>query len=108
MGLFDSLMGEAEKLAGPEVHSLLDGALQGSSLSGVSGLLSQLQQGGLSSEIRSLCAGGAASIGPDQIRSALGDSHLASIAASMGINPEQALAAITQHLPALAAANAAR
>ncbi len=105
MGLFDNLEGMASQFVGGEAHTALDSALQSSSLGGLSGLLTQLQQGGLANEVQSWCEGAGGSVGPDQLRSALGDEHIQSLAGSLGISTDQVLATLSQHLPALTAAS---
>jgi uncharacterized protein YidB (DUF937 family) len=108
MGLFDNLEAMAGQFIGGEAHQALDGALQNSSLGGLSGLLGKLQEGGLAGEVQSWCSGGGMPIDPDQIRSALGDEHVQSLASSLGISTDQVLATLSQHLPALAAASNAQ
>jgi uncharacterized protein YidB (DUF937 family) len=108
MGLFDSLEGMASQFIGGEAHSALDNALKSSSLGGLSGLLTQLQRGGLASQVQSWCEGAAGSVGPDQLRSVLGDAHIQSLAGSLGISTDQVLATLSQHLPALTAASNAQ
>ena len=105
MGLFDSLEGMAGQFLGGEAHQAFEGALSDTPLGNVSGLLVQLQQGGLASAVESWCQGGQLPVDPDQIRAALGDEHVQSLASSLGISTDQVLATLSQHLPAMAAAS---
>jgi uncharacterized protein YidB (DUF937 family) len=105
MGLFDSIEGMAGQFIGGEAHQALDSALQDSPLGGVSGLLTQLQQGGLAGEVQSWCSGGGLPVNSDQIRAALGEEHVQHLASSLGIPTDQVLGVLSQHLPALAAAS---
>ena len=106
MGLFDSLEGMAGQFIGGEAHEALNGALQGSSFGGLDGLLSHLQQGGLAGEVESWSAGGGSPIGVDQLRSVLSEEHVQGLASSLGLDTDQVLGLLSQHLPALTAANA--
>lgn len=102
MGLFDSL----ESMAGDQIHQALAGALDNAAPGGVEGVLTKLQQGGLGEVVSAWCSGEHLPISPDQLQSALGDEHVQQIAQSMGVDPDQALATLAQHLPKLAAAQA--
>jgi len=106
MGLFDSLEGAASQFIGGEAHTALTSTLASSPLGDVSGLLAQLQRGGLGDAVQSWSQGGQAPVSADQLRSVLDDSHVQSLAASMGVSPDQVLSTLAQHLPSLAAADA--
>lgn len=105
MGLFDSLEGMAGQFIGGQAHQLFEGALSNTPLGDVSGLLGQLQRGGLGAAVESWCQGGQLPVEPEQIRAALGDEHVQSLASSMGISTDQVLATLSQRLPAMAAAS---
>jgi uncharacterized protein YidB (DUF937 family) len=111
MSLFSDLAGAVEgSLLGntDNAHAALGDALQNSSLGGVSGLLGQLNSAGLGNLVSSWTGGGqgqAPSV--EQLQAALTPDHVEQIASSLGLNPQQALAALAQHLPAMAAKEAA-
>jgi uncharacterized protein YidB (DUF937 family) len=106
MGLFDDLtgavkgaLGQAETAALPE---LLSRVLGKTDLGSISGLLEQLQAGGLGPQVSSWLGDGANQpIGVDQLRAALGNSHLGQMASSMGLPTDQLLSMLSQHLPNL-------
>jgi uncharacterized protein YidB (DUF937 family) len=92
-------------MLGGEAQQQMSGALDNSSVGGVSGILGLLQQSGLGGQVASWVPGGDhAPISPDQLQSALGDEHVQSLAAQFGISPDQVLSQLSQHLPGLAAA----
>lgn len=99
MGLFDSIEALAGQALQGDAPQALSGALDNSSVGGLSGLLSKLNEGGLGDV--------ATSLAPEVLQSALGDSHIQSIANSLGVSPDQALSLLSAHLPALAAAQGA-
>ncbi len=96
MGLFDSLEAMAGQALQADAPQAISGALDNSSVGGLSGLLGKLNESGLS--------GVEASLAPEVLQSVLGDQHVQSIASSLGVSPDQAMALLSQHLPALAAA----
>jgi uncharacterized protein YidB (DUF937 family) len=65
-------------------------------------LVSQLQSSGLGEHVASWLGDGQnLPVSPDQIQAALGTPAVAAIAARFGIDPSQASALISQHLPAM-------
>lgn len=72
------------------------------------GLLAQLQQCGLGEMVQTWTQGGQAPVSADQLKGALADEHVKSLAAELGLSPDAVLATLAQHLPGLAAANAAQ
>jgi len=108
MGLFDSLEAAAGQFIGGETHAALDEALASSPLGDVSGLLANLREAGLGEAVQSWTEGGLRPVSVDQLRAVLDDSHVQSLAASLGMSPDQVLATLAQRLPGLAAANAAQ
>lgn len=105
MGLFDSLSSLAGGALGGEAQQQMSGALDNSSVGGVSGILGMLQQSGMGDQVASWVPGGDhAPISPDQIQSALGDEHVQSMASQFGVSPDELLSNLSQHLPGLAAA----
>jgi len=105
MSLFSELAGAVEgSLLGntENAHAALGDALQNSSLGGLSGLLGQLNGAGLGDLVSSWTGGGQGQPpSVEQLQSA--PDHIQQIASSLGLNPDQALAALAQHLPGLAA-----
>ena len=109
MGLFDSLEAAAGQFIGGEAHQALSGALASTPLGNVSGLLDTLQQGGLGEAVQSWTQGGnPLPVSADRLKGVLDDSHVQQLAASLGVSPDAALSTLAQHLPGLAAANAAQ
>ncbi|MGH7024451.1 MAG: YidB family protein [Caulobacteraceae bacterium] len=108
MGLFDTLKGLAGGALGGDAQQAMSGALDNSSVGGVSGMLGMLEQNGLGSAVASWVPGGDhCPISPDQLQAVLGDAHVQSLANQFGVSPDEVLAHLSQHLPALAAAQQA-
>jgi uncharacterized protein YidB (DUF937 family) len=112
MGVFDAfknLIGQ--QLGGADgqapaagVHQVLAEAIEGASAGGMSGFMAKLQDGGLGGVLSSWTGGeGALPVSGEQLRAALGDEHIQGIASRLGVQPDQALSFLQQHLPALAA-----
>lgn len=74
----------------------------------MTGPLAQLQQGGLGEMVQSWTQGGQVPVSADQLKGALADEHVKSLAAQLGLSPDAVLATLAQLLPSLAAANAAQ
>ncbi len=103
MGLFDSLEGMAMQELRSQGPGLLNQALANTPLAGASGLIDQLIQGGLGPQVAAMQQGDAsAAPSPDQLKDVLDGDHVQQMAQSLGVNPDQILALISQHLPALA------
>ena len=105
MGLFDSLvsgalrgvLGEGQSQALP---GLLSKVLGGTELGSISGLLAQLQQGGLDRQVASWLGNGAnMAVRPDQLRAALGEERLQQIGSAAGVSTDTLLGALAQFLP---------
>jgi uncharacterized protein YidB (DUF937 family) len=105
MGLLDSLLGgglkgalgQAEAAAMP---ALISAALAKTNLGDLQGLVTQLQQGGLGTQVQSwLGSGQNLPITPDQLRTALGSDQVKQLAQHFGVDPEAALKLLAQHLP---------
>jgi uncharacterized protein YidB (DUF937 family) len=107
MGFFDVLKSAAGDMGDQEAHQAFDGVLQNTPLGGMSGLLGQLEQGGLGSQVEAWCQGGASNVSPDQIKTALGDEHVQAIASSLGISTDDVANHLAEHLPDMAQAHAA-
>ncbi len=108
MGLFDSI----EKMAMDELSqqgpALLTQALANTPLGGASGLIQQLVQGGLGPQVAAMAAGQPnAGVSPDMLKNVLDEGHVQQLASQFGIDPQQVLGMISQHLPAIAQQQAA-
>lgn len=108
MGLLDEMAGAVKGalLQGTEggAQGILGNVLQNSSLGGLSGLIGQLNEGGLGHLVSSW-AGGAGQgqpISVDQLKSALTTEHIQEIAHALNLPPDSALAHLAEHLPMLA------
>lgn len=104
MGLFDNLGGALSGLVGAAVQGegaqLLSGALAKTGMGDMSGLVQQLQQGGLGQQVQSWASGSStAPISPEQIQSALGDEHVQKIAEHFGLPVDAAMKLLAQHVP---------
>jgi len=106
MGLLDSLLGgglkgalgQAEAAAMPP---LISAALAKSNLGDLQGLVTQLRQGGLDTQVQSwLGSGQNLPITPDQLSAALGSDQVKQLARHFGVDPEAALKLLAEHLPA--------
>ena len=105
MGLFDTLKSLAGGALGGEAQQAVSGALENSSVGGLSGILDMLQQTGLGSTIASWVPGGEHQpVTADQLQAALGDEHIQNLASQLGLSHDQVLQQLSQHLPGLAAA----
>lgn len=105
MGLFDTLKSLGGAALGGDAQQALSGALDNSSVGGVSGILGMLQQNGLGGAVASWLPGGDHQpISADQLQSVLGDEHVQNLANQFGVSPDQVLQQLSQHLPGLAAA----
>ena len=103
MGLFDSLEGMAMQALGAQGPAMINQALANTPLAGASGLIDQLIQGGLGPQVQAMAAGSPTpSISPDMLKGVLDNGHIEQMAQQFGVNPEQILGMISQHLPALA------
>jgi uncharacterized protein YidB (DUF937 family) len=103
MGLFDSLKSMAMQELESQGPGLLNQALANTPLAGASGLLDQLVQGGLGPQVQAMANGDTSqTISPDMLKGVLDNDHVEQMAQQFGINPDQVLGLISQHLPALA------
>jgi uncharacterized protein YidB (DUF937 family) len=105
MGLLDTIVGAALRGGLGQEHSqllpgLLAQILGRTDLGSIGGLLAQLQQGGLGSQVSSWLGNGAnMPLNPGQLRSALGDGRLAQMAQAAGIPSDQLTNILAQLLP---------
>lgn len=101
MGLFDNLGGVLGQVTAAAAPALINAALAKTNLGDLSGLVSQLQAGGLNDQVKSWLGDGAnMHVTPDQIRAALGNDQVKQIAAHFGIPTDAALKMLAEHLPA--------
>jgi uncharacterized protein YidB (DUF937 family) len=104
MGLFESIssalknvLGQVEAGAGP---ALMSEALAKTNLGDLQGLVSKLQEGGLTDQVQSWLGNGAnAPITTDQLRTALGNEHVTAISEQLGLPLEAGLKFLAEHLP---------
>lgn len=103
MGLLDSIgglrgvLGQVEAAAVP---ALISAALAKTNLGDLQGLVSQLQQGGLNTQVQSwLGSGTNMPISPAQLQTALGSQQARQLAEHFGLPVDQALKLLAEHLP---------
>lgn len=108
MGLMDELIQNAGSLTSqmsPEHAQLANGLLdhlKNNTSGGLSGLVQQLQQGGLGSQVSSWVGNGQnLPVSADQIQSALGSGTVQALAGKLGISPDQVSSGLSQVLPKL-------
>jgi uncharacterized protein YidB (DUF937 family) len=101
MGLFDNLFGGAlGQVEAAAMPALVSAALAKTNLGDVQGLVNQLQQGGLGSQVQSWLGSGAnLPVSPDQLRAALGSDQVRQMAEHFGVSPDAALKLLSEHLP---------
>jgi uncharacterized protein YidB (DUF937 family) len=105
MGLFDNLSGSLGGLVGQmtaaAAPALISAALAKTNLGDLQGLVTQLQQGGLGTQVNSWLGNGAnMPVTADQLRAALGNAQVQQLAAHFGIPVDAALKMLAEHLPA--------
>lgn len=101
MGLFDDLGGALGKLTAGAAPGLIGAVLAKTNLGDLSGIVSQLQQGGLGSQVQSWLGNGSnMPVTAEQLRAALGDEHVRQIAEHFGVPVDKALSLLSEHLPA--------
>jgi uncharacterized protein YidB (DUF937 family) len=107
MGILDSIESALQQVnagnpgnAG-NMPAAISTALANTNLGGLSGILGQLEQGGLGKEVQSwLGSGTNLPVTADQLRSALSDQHVQQIARQLGLPVDSAMQLLAQHLPA--------
>jgi uncharacterized protein YidB (DUF937 family) len=103
MSLFDSIKGMAMQEMQSQGPGLLNQVLANTPLAGASGLIDQLVQSGLGPQVQAMQAGDASqTISPEQLKGALDGDHVQQMADQAGIQPDQLLGMLSQHLPFLA------
>ena len=107
MGLFDEIKGAVFQAAEGGAQGLIGSAVEKAVPGGLDGLLSKLKAGGLGEQVSSWTSEGQTlPVSPDQLQSALGDGHVQQIAEHLGLNTDQVLQGLSEHLPGLAAQKA--
>jgi uncharacterized protein YidB (DUF937 family) len=101
MALFDRLTsGVLGQLEAGAIPGLITAALSKTNLGNLSGLVTQLQQGGLDKQVQSWLGNGAnMPVSPDQLRSVLHNDQVKQMAQHLGVDPDAALNWLSQHLP---------
>jgi uncharacterized protein YidB (DUF937 family) len=95
MGLLDGLLGGA---VGAEMATVVNGLIERHG--GVQGIVTQLEQQGLGSTVRSWVGSGAnLPISAEQIQQAFGSETLSSLAGRFGLNPQELAQKLSQVLP---------
>jgi uncharacterized protein YidB (DUF937 family) len=95
MGMFDGLLGG---VVGAEMATVVNGLIE--KHGGIQGIISQLEQQGLGSTVRSWVGTGANQpISPDQVHQAFGSDTVKQLAAKAGMTPEDLAAKLSQLLP---------
>jgi uncharacterized protein YidB (DUF937 family) len=95
MGMLDGLLGGA---VGAEMVTVVNGLIQ--KHGGVQGIVSQLEQQGLGTTVRSWVGNGTNQpITADQVHQAFGSDTVKELAAKAGISPEDLAAKLSQILP---------
>lgn len=105
MSIFDSItsglkgiLGQSETAAVP---ALISAALAKTNLGNLQGLVDQLQQGGLATQVQSWLGSGAnMQVSPGQLEAALGSEQVKQLAAHFGVPADAALKLLADHLPA--------
>jgi uncharacterized protein YidB (DUF937 family) len=106
MGLLDNIGGVLKGVlgqdAGGAMPGLISAALAKSNLGDLNGIVAQLQQGGLGSQVASwLGSGSNLPVSADQLRSALGSQQVRELAGHLGLPVDEALNVLSAHLPGL-------
>jgi uncharacterized protein YidB (DUF937 family) len=104
VGLFDelggSLKGALGSAAAAAAPALISAVLAKTNLGDLSGLVNQLQQGGLDAQVKSWLGNGAnLPVSADQIKAVLGNEQVKQIAEHFGIPADAALKYLAEHLP---------
>jgi uncharacterized protein YidB (DUF937 family) len=104
MGLLDQLGGTLKAALGQQAEQMAPGliaAALGKTNMGLQGIVNQLSQNGLGAQVASWLGNGQnVAITPDQLKAALGNEHVQKLAASFGLDTDEALNLLSQHLPA--------
>jgi uncharacterized protein YidB (DUF937 family) len=100
MSILDSLKGALGQTEAAGIPALISAALAKTNFANLQGLVNQLQQGGLKTQVQSwLGSGTNLPINADQLRAALGSDHVKQLAAQFGIPIDAVLKFLAEHLP---------
>jgi uncharacterized protein YidB (DUF937 family) len=104
VGLFDefggTLKGALGAAAAAAAPALISAVLAKTRFHDLSGLVNQLQQGGLDAQVKSWLGNGTnLPVTADQIKAVLGNEQVKQIAEHFGISTDDALKFLAQHLP---------
>jgi uncharacterized protein YidB (DUF937 family) len=106
MGLLDSIVGQVSgalegSVPGGQVHpGLMDVVSTLLTQGGLQGLIGQFEQQGLGGVVSSWVGSGQnLAITPDQVQSVLGESHIAAVAAKLGLSPQDVANQLAGLLP---------
>jgi uncharacterized protein YidB (DUF937 family) len=104
MGLFDKFGGSLKDVLGQveaaAVPALVSAVLAKTDVGSLQGIVAKLQQGGLNDQVKSWLGNGTnLPIGPNQLRSVLGDEQVQQIARQLGLPVDEALKVLSEHLP---------
>jgi len=100
MSIVDSLKSALGQIETAGIPGSISAALAKTNLGNLQGLVNQLQQGGLKSQVQSWLGTGAnLPINADQLRAALGNDHVKQLAAQFGIPIDAVLKFLAEHLP---------
>jgi uncharacterized protein YidB (DUF937 family) len=96
-GAFSGVLGQVEAAAVP---ALISSVLAKTNLGDLNGLVAQLQQGGLNTQVSSWLGNGAnLPVSSDQLRAALGSQQVQELASHFGLPVDKALELLSAHLP---------
>ena len=106
MGLLDNIGGVLKGMlgqdAGGAMPALISTALAKSNLGDLSGIVTQLQRGGLGDQVASWLGSGAnLPVSASQLRGALGNQQVRELAGHLGLPADEALNILSAHLPNL-------
>ena len=96
-GVLQGALGQIEAQAAP---TLINALLAKTQLGDLGGLVAQLQQGGLQTQVQSWLGPGAnMPVSADQLKAVLGNSQVQEMARHLGLPVDAALNMLAQHLP---------
>lgn len=96
-GALQGVLGQIEAQAAP---ALINALLAKTQFRDLNGLVAQLQQGGLQTQVQSWLGNGAnMPISADQLKAVLGNSQVQEMARHLGLPVDAALNMLAQHLP---------
>jgi uncharacterized protein YidB (DUF937 family) len=107
MGLLDSLTGAfsggtSGQVEARSVPALISAALAKTGLGDLQGVVTQLQQGGLDTQVQSWLGNGEnLPVTPDQLRSALGGDRVRQLAQHFGVAPDATMKLLAELLPSV-------